>query len=109
MSGLGGRARFQPTEGIPMKGPSAIDGSGQGLSQSPEVLALRAKEAAAMFGVSKRTWDRWKSAGKCPPWFVLGGMHLWRIADLQAWVAAGFPDRATFEAQRRGVEVSVLA
>ena len=62
-----------------------------------------------MFDVSERTWGRWKSTGRCPAWFVLGGMHLWRVSDLEAWAAAGFPNRQTFEAQRQSAEVSAVA
>lgn len=72
-------------------------------------LAIGAARAAARFDVSARTWARWDSAGKCPHPFKLGGTVLWRVADLEAWSAAGFPDRAAFEALRRDTEVSAVA
>jgi len=34
---------------------------------------------------------------KCPAAFNLGQRKLWRVADLQRWADAGFPDRKTFE------------
>jgi predicted DNA-binding transcriptional regulator AlpA len=67
-------------------------------------LAVGAKKAAELVDVSSRTWARWDSAGKCPRGFKLGGSVLWRVADIQAWAAMGFPDRKAFEAVLDAVE-----
>ncbi len=63
----------------------------------PPSLAVGAKDAAAMFSLSSRTWWRLASAGKTPPSFQLGKRRLWRVEDLERWSAWGFPSRCEFE------------
>ena len=62
----------------------------------PPFLSVGAKAAARMCGVSERSWWRLDSACKTPTSFMLGGRRLWRVADLERWVAAGFPNRKDF-------------
>lgn len=47
--------------------------------------------------ISLRTWRVLDAGGKCPRGFFVGGRKLWRVADLHAWAAAGFPNRSEFE------------
>jgi predicted DNA-binding transcriptional regulator AlpA len=51
--------------------------------------------------MSPATWDRLVSAGKTPRPLRLGKVLVWRVNELAAWVEAGCPDRAEWEARRR--------
>ena len=65
---------------------------------SSATLLLSAREAAAQCGVSPRTWRTWDIAGKIPCAICVGRSKFWRPEELRAWVAAGCPDRVTWEA-----------
>jgi predicted DNA-binding transcriptional regulator AlpA len=67
----------------------------------PDALLLPAKQAAALCGVSVRTWWRMQSAAKVPAPVQVNGRPLWRTQELQAWVEAGCPDRKTWESLRK--------
>jgi hypothetical protein len=55
-----------------------------------EPLAFRKATAAALLGISVRTWERLLSAGKAPrPDAYAGKCPLWTKASLQAWIARG--------------------
>jgi predicted DNA-binding transcriptional regulator AlpA len=51
-------------------------------------------------GVGESTWWRLHSAGKVPRPNKLGGKTLWRVQEIRDWIAAGCPDRRTWEAIR---------
>jgi prophage regulatory protein len=59
-----------------------------------------AVDAAAMFHKSPRTWRTWDSTGRIPRPIRIGRTTYWRPEELQAWVAAGCPDRETWETQQ---------
>jgi predicted DNA-binding transcriptional regulator AlpA len=64
-------------------------------------LAVPAKDAAALVGISRAQWWKLFAAGKTPLPIYLGTKApRWRIAELEAWLAAGAPDRATWQRQR---------
>jgi predicted DNA-binding transcriptional regulator AlpA len=65
-----------------------------------EPLLVVTDAAAALCGISPASWYRLKAAGKTPAPVKLAGRTLYRVADLQLWVALGCPDRKTFEARR---------
>jgi predicted DNA-binding transcriptional regulator AlpA len=67
-------------------------------SPAPAVLLMTAREAAALCGTSPRTWRTWDAAGRIPRALHIGRSTFWRPEELKAWVAAGCPDRATWEA-----------
>lgn len=65
-------------------------------------LAVNLADAAALFGVSPRTWARMHAAGHCPEPLRLGERSIrWAVDDLQAWAAAGGPTRAEWERMRK--------
>lgn len=64
----------------------------------PGPLLLRAAEAAAQCGVALRTWRAWDSAGRIPHPMRIARSTRWRADELRAWVAAGCPDRETWQA-----------
>lgn len=63
-----------------------------------EPLAVRAADAAALVGLSEASWWRMNSGAKIPAPVKLNGSTVWPVAELRAWIAAGAPDRRTWEA-----------
>ena len=66
----------------------------------PSRLLLRAEDAAALCSMSVRTWRTWGTIGKIPRPIHIGRIPFWRYDELKAWVAAGCPNRATWDAMR---------
>jgi predicted DNA-binding transcriptional regulator AlpA len=66
----------------------------------PHSLLITARRAAAICGKSLRTWRTWDSAGWIPRPMRIGRSTLWRADELRAWVDAGCPRRAEWEARR---------
>lgn len=77
--------------------PSLLDTEQAGCGHSP--LLVTAKTAAMMCGKSLRTWRTWDAAGWIPRPIRIGRSTLWRVNELQAWVAAACPRRAEWEAR----------
>jgi prophage regulatory protein len=66
-----------------------------------EPLLLTATEAARLCGVSEATWYRMASGARTPaPIRLSRGCVRWRLDELRDWIAAGCPDRRTWEARR---------
>jgi prophage regulatory protein len=63
-------------------------------------FVLTAADAAALFRKSARTWRTWHAYGKVPAPVCIGRSQYWRLDELKAWVAAGCPDRETWESLR---------
>ena len=72
---------------------------GPTIGDGPEALLVSARQAAKVCGRSLRTWRMWDSAGWVPRPVRIGRSTLWRLAELQAWVAAGCPRREAWEAR----------
>jgi len=70
----------------------------QRLREAVEPLLISDVQAAALAGVSRRTWHRLRAAGKLPPAVKLGRCLRWRRADIEGWIAAGCPDARTWAA-----------
>ena len=64
-------------------------------------LILTAAEAAALFRKAIRTWRTWDSSGKIPRPIRIGRSVFWRQEEIDAWVAAGCPDREAWELRNR--------
>jgi predicted DNA-binding transcriptional regulator AlpA len=63
-----------------------------------ERLALPAKDAALLLGISRGQFWRLHASGKLPHPVYLGTKApRWRIEELRAWLAAGAPDRRAWE------------
>jgi len=70
---------------------------------TPERLALTAKDAAALLGISRAQLWKLHSSGKIPMPVRLGTKApRWRVDELREWLAAGCPDRQTWQRIRRG-------
>jgi predicted DNA-binding transcriptional regulator AlpA len=66
-----------------------------------EPLLVDARQAAALYGVSRANWHRMVSAGSVPASIRPSpGCVRWRAEELRAHIAAGMPDRITWEASR---------
>jgi predicted DNA-binding transcriptional regulator AlpA len=64
-------------------------------------LAVPAKSAAAICGVSRAQWWKLFSAGKVPAPVYLGAKApRWRVDELRDWLAAGAPDLLTWQRLR---------
>lgn len=72
----------------------------QNANQTTEKL-LTAKALGQMLSLSKRQIFRLNSCGKIPAPIRIGGSIRWDLeGDIKPWLAAGAPDRKTFEAMQ---------
>lgn len=66
--------------------------AGGGYPQSPGAQTTEPfvdeKRGAKHLGVSPRTMQRWRMTGTGPPWFRIGRLAKYRIADLTTWAEA---------------------
>ncbi len=58
---------------------------------------LTAKTVGEMLSLSKRQIFRLNSCGKLPKPLRIGGSVRWAESTIAKWLAAGAPDRKTFE------------
>lgn len=58
---------------------------------------LTAKNLGQMLSLSKRQIFRLNSCGKIPQAIKIGGSVRWSAQEISAWLAAGAPDRRTWE------------
>lgn len=63
-------------------------------------MAVDAKTAGAIFGLSERGWRRLDVTGEIPRPKKLGRSVRWQLSELAAWIEAGCPDRETWEAMK---------
>jgi len=57
----------------------------------PPPLLIPDTGAAALCGVSRASWHRWRAAGKLPLPVRLGRKLLWRRREVELWIEAGCP------------------
>lgn len=69
----------------------AVGETSSGVSESAALLT--AKQVAAWLQISQRTLWRMRSAGQLPEPLRVGGTVRWRKDALEAWLAAGCPER----------------
>jgi predicted DNA-binding transcriptional regulator AlpA len=62
----------------------------------PMPLLIDRPTLAALLGRSVPSIDRDAASGRLPPSIRIGGHKKWRRAEIEEWVAAGCPDRATW-------------
>jgi predicted DNA-binding transcriptional regulator AlpA len=63
-----------------------------------EIQLLTAKQLGVKLNLSKRQIFRLNSCGKLPAPIRIGGSVRWAESTIAKWLAAGAPDRKTFEA-----------
>lgn len=61
---------------------------------------LSAEEVGKMLSLSHRQIFRLNSSGKIPAPIRIGGAVRWSAEVISAWLAAGAPDRRTWEAMK---------
>lgn len=67
------------------------------MNNPPDKILTDAKGAAAMFNMSRSFFYGQFSSGRIAPLPIsFGKKKLWRVADLQAWVAGGCKNRDEF-------------
>lgn len=67
-----------------------------------ERLAVPAGELGRMLGIAERSvWKR-LAAGQLPRPLSFGRSRRWSVAEIRDWLAAGAPDRETWETIREG-------
>jgi predicted DNA-binding transcriptional regulator AlpA len=91
--GLETGSRSVRTGGVARNEFDVTDGNGVTL----EPILLDARGAAKLAGVSRATWYRLHSSGRCPSPVRLGARVLWRLEELREWARAGCPSRARWE------------
>lgn len=67
---------------------------------TPELqpLAVSARQLGAMLGLSVRNIRALDASGKLPKPVRIGGRSVrWPVDEIRDWLAAGAPDRATWE------------
>lgn len=66
------------------------------------LLLVSAKKAAAICGMSLRTWWRKDAAGQVPAAVTVGGSSTkrWRFEELRRWCEVGCPSRDNWELMR---------
>ncbi len=69
-----------------------------------ERLAIRARDAAILLGISPSQFWKLHAANKLPAPVHLGAKTpRWLVHDLHAWLSAGCPDTKTWQTLREGV------
>ena len=66
-------------------------------SNTPQPLAISARELARLLDVSLRQVWRLNSTGKLPKPFRLGGSVKWRREEIIAWLGQNCPDRTEWD------------
>jgi len=62
---------------------------------------LRAVDVGRILNLSKRQIFRLNSSGKIPASLRIGGAVRWAESTIAEWLAAGAPDRRTWEAMKQ--------
>lgn len=70
------------------------------LPSSAAPAAIGLVETSTRMGISSRSWRRLVDAGLAPQPVRLGRRVLWRVDELDAWLAAGCPSIEQWEAQQ---------
>ena len=63
-------------------------------------LVVDAKLLARLLTCGVRTVRTLDASGKLPKAVRIGGRVVWVVADIREWLAAGAPDRETWEARK---------
>ena len=69
---------------------------------TPPILQLGADDAAAALGMSRDMLDDLDGRGLLPAPIRLGRRKFWPVSELQGWLEAGAPDRASWVRLRNG-------
>lgn len=70
------------------------------LSPKPESPMLDAEQAAELMGISKRHWVQMNTDERVPEPVRFGSTVRWYLNELMAWLDAGAPMRADWQAMK---------
>lgn len=62
-----------------------------------EKALLSVRDLSEILGLGERTLWRHATTGKLPRPVSIGRLQRWRASDIRLWIAAGCPDRPTWE------------
>ena len=69
--------------------------------QTLRPLAVDARRLAKLLCLGLRTVRTLDAGGKLPTPFRCGARKLWAVEDVRAWIAAGAPDRETWDVMKK--------
>lgn len=78
------------------------NGTSKGVNPLQSPLVFSAQQLADCLGVSLRHVRRLDSAGKLPKPIRLGRCCRWSVQEMEQFLAAGAPDRKTWQAMKEG-------
>jgi predicted DNA-binding transcriptional regulator AlpA len=84
------------TEKMPL--PTPIDPPARKRRRRLSPLVVDARWLARLLCCGLRTVRTWDSAGRLPAPLRIGGRVVWRVSEIRAWLVAGAPRRAEWEA-----------
>jgi hypothetical protein len=64
-------------------------------------LAVDARRLAKLLSLGLRTIRTMDAAEKLPAPFRCGNRKLWSVTEIKAWIAAGAPDRVTWDVLKK--------
>ncbi len=71
--------------------------------KTTEQITVSAKGLAARLEVSTRQIRRLDSSGKIPAARRIGAAKRWSVSEVEAWISANCPDRATWNAMQKEI------
>ncbi len=83
---------------LPVPDTQATGQGAPGSVPATPALLISADAAGPMCGRSEASWWRDHAAGRIPAPIKFPGRTLWSVRELEDWIAAGAPDRKTWEA-----------
>ena len=84
---------------LPLR-PAATDPPARKRRRPLSPLVADARRLARLLDCGVRTVRTLDAGGRLPAPIRIGGRVVWRVAEIRAWLAAGAPDRQTWEAIR---------
>lgn len=87
-------------QGMATKVSALLVGTVVGNDGASTPLLIDLKQLATLLSCGQSTLHRNRKADRLPAPIKLGGRTLWRVQEIEAWVAAGCPDRKTWEAMQ---------
>ena len=74
------------------------------MEENKRLQLLSAKTVGQKLSLSKRQIFRLSACGKFPKPLKIGGSVRWIASEIENWLAAGAPDRRTWEAMKMAAQ-----
>lgn len=82
------------------KKPKCRTNSEQESVRSSLCVCVPIKVVSEMLGVCQRHIERLDASGRLPSPIKIGRAKRWLLSDINAWIAAGCPDRDSWQAMK---------